>query len=224
MTKNKCIICKKDVPETSTSQNICSDKCNQTLLFGKDFGKDNREKIKDYVKRVSDKSRRDALQSLFNMLDSSKYNFFEKPAAKKHHHAYKKGLAEHTVEVVENAINLNDVLECGFNQDSIIISALLHDVGKVYVYSFEETENTQDEIMVHKTIASQEALIFRLCAKAGLTITPEEISAIEFAHGGWSSLARDRSIQPHPLSVLIHCADNLSAAKEKFKRMKEGKL
>lgn len=69
--------------------------------------------------------------------------FTRAPAAKVMHHAYLGGLLEHSLAV---AVLANDICQRypGINRDLLVVSALLHDVGKVaelrYQRSFEYTD------------------------------------------------------------------------------------
>lgn len=55
------------------------------------------------------------------------------PAAAKHHHAYKRGLWEHSICVAENAVPHFVTEEKGIGT----VAALLHDIGKVDSYMFK---------------------------------------------------------------------------------------
>lgn len=136
-----------------------------------------------------------------------KYNFSEKPAAKNHHHNYKCGLDIHTAEVIRFSLKLNKLLKKPFPEDEIILVAFLHDLMKAYEYGIDKEGN----ISIISFPCSGEAIVFRLCMKAGLVLTMEQISSCEYAHGGWSTQAQNKHIQPSKLSSLLHCADLLSA-------------
>lgn len=63
--------------------------------------------------------------------------FYEKPAAKKRHHDYAGGLAEHTLETTKIAVAMVDAQKSfNLDRDLVIAGALLHDIGKAL--SFEE--------------------------------------------------------------------------------------
>lgn len=57
-------------------------------------------------------------------------SFFESPASTSHHAAKAGGLAEHSLNVLEQAKLLNDAWGHPCHQDSVVICALLHDLGK----------------------------------------------------------------------------------------------
>ena len=55
------------------------------------------------------------------------------PASSKkdYHSAYPGGLVDHSLRVLQNLVNLNKTFGWGLAKDSMIVSALFHDVGKV---------------------------------------------------------------------------------------------
>lgn len=63
--------------------------------------------------------------------------FQKAPAAKAVHHNYIGGLLEHTVSIMRAVKAIYPVYEhLGLNRDLLIAGALLHDIGKIYEYSF----------------------------------------------------------------------------------------
>jgi len=66
--------------------------------------------------------------------------FYESPAAIYYHHAYKHGLLEHSVQVIELSFSMIDTFDNGItiNKDLIIAGSILHDIGKINCYKFVE--------------------------------------------------------------------------------------
>ncbi|MDO9539764.1 MAG: HD domain-containing protein [Methanocalculus sp.] len=61
--------------------------------------------------------------------------FYEKPAAKKRHHNYRGGLAEHTLETATIAVAMAEAQKSyGIDRDILIAGALLHDIGKALCF------------------------------------------------------------------------------------------
>lgn len=75
-------------------------------------------------------------EGLINKLNNS--DFFIAPASSKYHCAYSGGLCEHSLNVYYNLIkiiNSKDNLDKAcYSEDSVIVSALLHDISKMNFY------------------------------------------------------------------------------------------
>lgn len=168
-------------------------------------------KIQTCIDLVENKGRKEALQKLFDFLEK-KYSFSDKPAAKSHHHNYHGGLDVHTAEVCECMLKFNNSIAAfKFSLDSLLTVALLHDTMKTYQYEFKKDDKGEEKIEILNFPCSGEAITFRLCTRYGIELTLDEMSAIEFAHGGWSIQSTDRRIQPSQLAYLLHMADLASA-------------
>jgi len=166
--------------------------------------------MNEYIDKIKNIELKESIKNMFDYLEKT-YNFSDKPAAKTHHHNYRGGLAVHTSEVCDNALKLNKSWGF-FEEDSIIKVALLHDVMKAKSYQFKKYKtNDREYIDIVSGSCSGEAWVFNLCNKFNVELTESELSAIEFAHGGWSTQAKDFYIKQSKLSYLLHCADLLSA-------------
>ena len=63
--------------------------------------------------------------------------FMKAPAAKGIHHNYIGGLLEHTIFVLRAIDALLPVyVHVGFNRDMLVVGAMLHDLGKIYEYTY----------------------------------------------------------------------------------------
>ena len=82
--------------------------------------------------------------------------YYECPAAKRHHHAYKHGLLEHTIQIIDLAFGIINTFDDGINvnSDLIIAGSILHDIGKINCYKFVE-----GGIAVCSTISEQDHII-----------------------------------------------------------------
>ncbi|MEA3223017.1 MAG: HD domain-containing protein [Thermodesulfobacteriota bacterium] len=64
--------------------------------------------------------------------------FMNAPAAKTIHHNYVGGLLEHTLQVARSVISLFPIYSyMGMSQDLLLAGAILHDIGKIYEYSYD---------------------------------------------------------------------------------------
>ena len=82
--------------------------------------------------------------------------YYECPAAKRHHHAYKHGLLEHTLQIIDLAFGMMKTFDNGItiNNDLIIAGSILHDIGKINCYKLVE-----GGIDVCSTISEQDHII-----------------------------------------------------------------
>lgn len=81
------------------------------------------------------------LKSVFSSPDI-KSSFFKKAAGAEIHHAYKGGLAQHTIEVTKIVMHFCSIYSC-INYDIAVTAALLHDIGKIIELSnFPENKYT----------------------------------------------------------------------------------
>jgi 3'-5' exoribonuclease len=69
--------------------------------------------------------------------DGVRDSFQKAPAAKGVHHSYLGGLLEHTLSILRL---IEGILPCyahlSLNRDLLVVGAVLHDIGKIYEYSF----------------------------------------------------------------------------------------
>lgn len=78
------------------------------------------------------KVKRDGVTKLLDFLD--KHGFYEAPASTRFHGNYPGGLAEHSINVCALLYRENKVNNGGLSDESIIVSALMHDLCKVDFY------------------------------------------------------------------------------------------
>jgi 3'-5' exoribonuclease len=95
-----------------------------------------KQKLSDYVGQISDPQLRSNVEQL---LSDFPY-YFDCPGAKRFHHAYKHGLLEHTVQIIELCFGMINTFDDGIriDPDLVIVGAILHDVGKINCYQFVE--------------------------------------------------------------------------------------
>lgn len=97
------------------------------------------EALKNFIENKLTETDRD-MDALLTFLRESDY--YRAPASTKYHGAYEGGLAEHSVNVLDAMLALNEMLNTQYGmpkcrEDSIIIVALLHDICKVNCYKTE---------------------------------------------------------------------------------------
>ena len=96
------------------------------------------ESVKDkFTKAYNDAITRQGSRELLDWI-TNKTDFFVAPASSKFHNAFEGGLAEHSLNVYKNFKGLLALKGIEMEEDSIIISSLLHDLCKCNYYVKEE--------------------------------------------------------------------------------------
>ena len=146
--------------------------------------------------------------------------FYEAPGSIKYHSNYKGGLAEHSLAVYRCAMDLkrtNPKVYGSVSDESIAMTALLHDICKADVY-FIRHDGTLGKSMRNFPIGHGEKSVIVLL-QSGLELTKEEILAIRWHMSAWDlpfqsyelmgslNAAREKT----PLLGILQAADGLSA-------------
>lgn len=94
---------------------------------------------------------REGIENLINFLE--KTDFFEAPASTRFHGDYKGGLVEHSIKVYEifKEKVKNASIEINIPEDTIIITALLHDICKTNFYKVDY-RNAKNELGVWEKV------------------------------------------------------------------------
>lgn len=90
----------------------------------------NKQANKEHIISLLKSTGRENVDKLIDWLES--HSFFDAPASKSHHNAFPGGLAQHSIDVYNEAIKLN--ASSGLPLTSVTICALLHDVCKADQY------------------------------------------------------------------------------------------
>ncbi len=177
------------------------------------------ENIQELIEEALYKTERENMDLL--LIHMRNIDFYDAPASTKYHGAYKGALAEHSYNVLQCALKLanawldKETINKMYN--SIVISALLHDLGKagqydkpLYVDNILKTGQskaqpfkTNDELMTldHEIVSVIEASRF-------ITLTEEEQFAIAFHNGLYTSIGRyGLQGKETPLQMIIHFSD-----------------
>ena len=91
-------------------------------------------------------TKRENIEKLVQWLDESDFKFA--PASTQYHNAFKGGLLQHSINVYNAMHDFGHWLEfLDIPEESVIITALLHDICKVYCYevSMRNTKNEQGQ-------------------------------------------------------------------------------
>jgi 3'-5' exoribonuclease len=124
-------------------------KCEESEVLLDDFlpkTPNNIEEMFSEIKKIAGLVRQPYLQKLLEAFFTDE-NFVKKfklaPAAKGVHHSYLGGLLEHTLSIVQLILLIGPRYK-GIDQDLLITSGILHDVGKVAELSFDRTFDYTD--------------------------------------------------------------------------------
>lgn len=99
----------------------------------------NCQSLKEEFVRLLMSTERPGIDKMLNYLET-KTDFFTAPASSKFHNNVEGGLLDHSLNVYHNFKNLLTMKDIHMDEDSIIISALLHDICKCNYY-VKETRN-----------------------------------------------------------------------------------
>lgn len=164
-------------------------------------------------------TKREGIEELLDYMDE--IGFLTSPASTQFHGAYEGALAEHSVNVLECAEKIGVALLGGaeYNkiQDSVIICAILHDLGKcgqfgkpLYVpnilksgeVSDKKPYETNKDLMTlpHEIVSCIEATKF-------IDLTEEEQRAIAWHNGLYGCFKYDIQGKETILYMIIHWAD-----------------
>lgn len=174
----------------------------------------------DIIKELY-KTRREGMEHL--ILEMEEGHFFTAPCSgkKKYHLAVKGGLAEHSLNVLRIARKLNKALGSPVDDESIIISALLHDLGKMgdyrkpyYVDNILKSGSRSDaEPYCHNEDLSYLPHEIKSVSIANrfILLTESEEFAIIYHNGLYGRLANDIKGKETELYMILHTADMWSS-------------
>lgn len=170
-----------------------------------------RDTIIDYLKRVD----RQGIDELINHLDE--INFFTAPASSRHHLCHEGGLAEHSLNVYQLMCRIAGNIPNDLSWESLIITGLLHDVGKANFYNkplyvpnllkngqpsaTKPYEHNKERLIQNHSVASV------VIISQFIPLTEEEAFAIIYHNGMYDSLGREVSGKETQLQQLLHFAD-----------------
>lgn len=133
------------------------------------------------------------------------------PAAKGFHHAYLGGLLEHTLSTTRLLDRLADQIR-GIDRDLLIAGGLLHDIGKIYEFSYDRMiDYTTDGRLVGHIVMGVEMLDRKIEAMEDF---PRELSLklkhLLLSHHGeleFGSPKRPKTVD----ALVLHAVDDLDA-------------
>lgn len=143
------------------------------------LSKEDLQKNKEKILSLLKSTKREGIDKVIGYLE--KNDFFEMPSSLHRHHNWEGGLAQHCLGVYDRLRKTGENL----NDDSIILTSMLHDIckiGKIYKEENGEwNEKREDELQ----IPGHGDRSVKLLDNIGLDLTEEEKKAIKWHMGGW---------------------------------------
>lgn len=163
---------------------------------------------------------RPGIDSLVGYIENET-DFFTAPASSQYHGAKEGGLVEHSLAVYEHLVRLTDQFLAGYKPETLIISALLHDLCKANFYKVDYRNKKNEHGIWEKVpyYAIEDQLPLGHGEKSVMIIqrfirpTVAEVMAIRWHMGsfGASDYATTQSLSNafnmYPLTVALHMAD-----------------
>jgi putative nucleotidyltransferase with HDIG domain len=173
------------------------------------------EEAKKEVLEYLGKVKRKGIKNLVKDLD--KLGYFDAPASASNHLNFESGLILHSANVLKVALKLNESLEANITEESIIISALFHDLGKAKVFDKDEYvpnilksgsishtkpyERNKERPPIDHDVMSIAIL------QQYISLTEDEMVAILYHNGLYVPLGRSIIGKETKLYMIIHWAD-----------------
>jgi len=143
--------------------------------------------------------------------------FRKAPAAKGFHHVYLGGLLEHTLSVVR-LLDLAAAHYPGLNRDLVIAGGLLHDIGKIYEFSYDRIVEYSDAgRLIGHIVLGVEMVDSRIAAIPDFPEqTAMELRHLILSHHGvleYGSPKRPKTVE----ALIVHYIDDLDAKVNAFR-------
>jgi 3'-5' exoribonuclease len=168
-----------------------------------------------YVEEIRNPYLKSLLEAFFKD-DTISMMFKKAPAAKTFHHVYRGGLLEHTLSVVRLLEIVTDHYD-GVDRDLLITGGLLHDIGKIYEFSYDNITDYSDQgRLVGHIVIGVEMLNTKI---ATIDAFPEalamELRHLLLSHHGtheFGSPKRPKTVE----ALMVHHIDDLDAKMNAF--------
>lgn len=183
-------------------------------------------------KELLRKTKRENIENLIKWLDESDFKFA--PASTQYHNNFRGGLLQHSLDVYYHMYDFKSLIDLfELKEDTLILTALLHDICKVYCYQvdYRNVKNENGEWVKTPYYKWQELLpgyghgtkSVILIQNTGVKLTELEQSMI-INHMGFSGTTDTKIIagvsqlfEKYPQCLILHYADESSTF------LKEGK-
>lgn len=187
---------------------------------------DNRRRVMKLVDGIPMRTR--AIATLLES-DSVGAQYFTSPASSRvdFHSAYPGGLAAHSLNVLDQAIELMAAVPefTGLSMPSVVLVSLFHDLGKagdedgpLYVPQTTHWKAEKGELFTHNTalrpMSVPDRTLFML-QRYGVMLEHEEFLAMRLHDGQYVQENKWYSMKEPALAILLHWADLAATRQEK---------
>jgi 3'-5' exoribonuclease len=203
----------------SACKKIDAESVNQTdfALYAVDKKK-LKLKLENYIESIQIKPLYTVIKKI--LLEDLYDEFSNAPAATFNHHSYMGGLLEHSICVTDICNCFAEVYE-DIDRDILIAGALIHDIGKIYEFDFNESisYSTRGNLMGHIYMGAHKFQQYTAAMDGFPEYIENSITHILLSHHG--SLERGSPIEPCTMeAILVHKADTADADANAFKLSK----
>ena len=183
--------------------------------------------VKEYIEQKLRETKRAGIEDLIKYLEES--DFFTAPASTRYHGAFPGGLAEHSLNVYDTMMAVDEMLYNKYGvpkapQDSIIIVALLHDLTKVNQYATEQKwrKDANGKWEAYDAYVNKPDFTMGHSAKSiylaqnYITLSPQEAQAIFWHMGAYDKSeynnfnAMGEAFTNNQLAYKLHTADMMA--------------
>lgn len=161
------------------------------------------------------KVKRPGIDELIEVMEQG--GFYEAPCSGAHHLSRIGGLLEHSLNVLDLARNLNKAFGDLYKDETIIIVALLHDLGKMGDHNkanYVENILKSGKQSADKPYVTNKDLTYiphevrsAMIAERYIKLSEEEETAILWHNGLYSTFKYDIPGKETPLYLILHTAD-----------------
>lgn len=174
------------------------------------------KQAKEEIKEIWKAVKRQGADKLLQHMEES--GFFTAPASTKYHGCYEGGLAEHSLNVLERIVELQEwekqrnIHYIPYRTETLIIVAILHDICKMDMY--EETKEGSYRYTNSFPVGHGEKSVFKILQY--IYLTDEEIMAIRWHMGQFDYAAKggcrdlNNAFMQSKLVVMLHIADMMA--------------
>ena len=165
-------------------------------------------------------ARREEFSELMNFVENET-EYLKAPASTKYHLCREGGLLEHSVNVAETLLKLKNILAPEISDESCVIVALLHDLGKVgmpnnpqYIKVEPSEKQKEHGLKPYPPYKFNNDLIYLSVPVRSLyliggkiSLTEEEVQAIIYHDGQYTEDNKSVALREEKLTLLLQHAD-----------------